>query len=120
MLLNNHPLLDLEHPLCSHLQVSEVCDLLVSAAQRWRWMSIEQKLCREKYFQIQSMPNITKCIDKRFAIKNLGISCLALTFNFSKNEDPAHKNWFKGGSSLLDITTHIPFFSTDPHELMVL
>ena len=83
MLLNNHPLLDLEHPLCSHLQVSEVCDLLVSAAQRWRWMSIEQKLCREKYFQIQSMPNITKCIDKRFAIKNLGISCLALTFNLN-------------------------------------
>ena len=61
-------------------------------------MSIEQKL-----FQIQSMSNIIKCIDKRFAIKNLGISRLALTFSLnipkmktlhiqlehSKNEDPA-------------------------------
>ena len=83
MLLNNHPLLDLEDLLCSHLQVSEVYDLLVSAAQWSRWMSIEQNLCQEIYFQIQSMSNITKCIDKRFAIKNVGRSCLALTFNLN-------------------------------------
>ena len=29
-------------------------------------------------FQLQSMLNVIKCIDQRFAFKNSGISCLAL------------------------------------------
>ena len=44
-------------------------------------MSIEQKLCKVKIFQLQSMSNAIKCIDQRFAFKNFAISCLALIFN---------------------------------------
>ena len=46
-------------------------------------MSIEQKLCEVKIFQLQSMSNAIRCIDQRFAFKNSGISCLALIFNLS-------------------------------------
>ena len=44
-------------------------------------MSIEQKLCEEKIFQLQSMLNVIRCIYQRFAFKNSRISCLALIFN---------------------------------------
>ena len=44
-------------------------------------MSIEQKLCEVKIFQLQSMSNAIRCIDQRFAFKNSRISCLALIFN---------------------------------------
>ena len=44
-------------------------------------MSIEQKLCKVKIFQLQSMSNAIRCIDQRFAFKNSRISCLALIFN---------------------------------------
>ena len=47
-------------------------------------MSIEQKLCKEKILQIQSMFNVIICMIVRFAAKNLGISYMALTFNLSK------------------------------------
>ena len=43
-------------------------------------MSIEQKLCGEKIFQVQSWQSKSiaiRCIDQRFAFKNYGISCLA-------------------------------------------
>ena len=43
-------------------------------------MSIEQKLCKVKLFQLQSMLNMSRCIDQRFAFKNYGVSCLALIF----------------------------------------
>ena len=43
-------------------------------------MSIEQKLCEVKIFQLQSMSNAIRCIDQRFAFKNSRISCLALIF----------------------------------------
>ena len=43
-------------------------------------MSIEQKLCKVKIFQLQSMSNAIRCIDQRFAFKNSRISCLALIF----------------------------------------
>ena len=53
-------------------------------------MTIEQKLCEVKIFQIQYMSNAIKCTDQRFAFKNFriscknsGISCLALIFNLS-------------------------------------
>ena len=48
-------------------------------------MSIEQKLCEVKIFQLQSMLNAIRCIDQRFAFKNSRISCLALIFNL-KNQ----------------------------------
>ena len=43
----------------------------------------EQKLCKVKIFQLQSMSNVIKCIDQRFAFENSGIACLALIFNLS-------------------------------------
>ena len=50
-------------------------------------MSIEQKLCKVKIFQLQSMLNairsLLRCINQRFVFKNSGILCLALIFNLS-------------------------------------
>ena len=46
-------------------------------------MSIEQKLCEVKIFQLQSMSNVMGCVDQRFAFKNSSILCLALIFNLS-------------------------------------
>ena len=46
-------------------------------------MSIQEKMCEVTMFQLQSISNATRCIDHRFAIKNYGISCLALLFNLS-------------------------------------
>ena len=43
-------------------------------------MSIEQKLCEVKIFQLQSMSNVIRCIDQRFAFKNSRVSCLVLIF----------------------------------------
>ena len=43
-------------------------------------MSIEQKLCKVKIFQLQSMSNAIRYIDQRFAFKNSRISCLTLIF----------------------------------------
>ena len=53
--------------------------LSVQHSGRARW--VLSKTCAKRY--ILSMSNITKCIDKRFAIKNVGRSCLALTFNLN-------------------------------------
>ena len=36
----------------------------------------------EKIFQFKSNVNATICIDKRFAVKNSGISCLAFKLIF--------------------------------------
>ena len=44
-------------------------------------MSIEQKLCKVKFFQLQSMSNAIRSIDHRFAFKNSGIACLAWIYN---------------------------------------
>ena len=44
-------------------------------------MSIEQKLCEVKIFQLQSELNAMRCIGQRFAFKNSRISYLALIFN---------------------------------------
>ena len=41
-------------------------------------MRIKKKLCEVKIFQLQSMSNVKRCIDQRFAFNNSGISCLAL------------------------------------------
>ena len=37
----------------------------------------------DKQFQLQSTSNVITCIDKRFAVKNSGKSCVALIFNSS-------------------------------------
>ena len=39
--------------------------------------------CDVKIFQLQSMPNAIRCIDKMFVFKNSGISSLALIFILS-------------------------------------
>ena len=64
-------------------------------------MSIEQKLCKVKIFQLQSMPNVTTCIDKRFAAKNSGKICLAFNILYiqlehSENDNPAGKKSVQG------------------------
>ena len=46
-------------------------------------MNIEQKLCKVKIFQLQSMLDAIRCIDQRFALKNSRISCLALIINLN-------------------------------------
>ena len=46
-------------------------------------MSNEQKLCKVKKFQIQSMSNAMRCIDQRFAFMNSRFSCLALIINLN-------------------------------------
>ena len=48
-------------------------------------MSIEQtwKLCKVKFFQLQSMSNAIRYINQRFAFNNSGTSCLDLIFNLS-------------------------------------
>ena len=40
-------------------------------------MSIEQKFCKVKIFELQSMLNVIRCINQRFGFKNSRISCLA-------------------------------------------
>ena len=57
-------------------------------------MSIGQKLCKVKIFQLQSMSNAIRCIDQRFAFKNSGISCLALIFNLNnaRTYNPVRKS----------------------------
>ena len=46
-------------------------------------MSIEQKLCKVKKIQLQSMSNAMRCFDHRFVFKNSGFACLALIFNLT-------------------------------------
>ena len=46
-------------------------------------MIVEQKICEEKKFQLQSMSNAITCIDKRFADNNSSISCLTIIFTLS-------------------------------------
>ena len=54
-------------------------------------------MCEDKKFQLQSMSNVIICIDKRFAVKNSDVSCLALIFNLSIPIMTIlqTKNWFK-------------------------
>ena len=75
--------------------------LLSRATCRCCSMSIEQKLCEMKLFQLQSMPNAIGCMDQRFAIKNSCRSCLALIIvdiqpGLSENDNPARKKAFPG------------------------
>ena len=46
-------------------------------------MSIEQKLCKVKIFQLKSMSNAIGCINQWFVFKNSRISCLALIYNLN-------------------------------------
>ena len=62
-------------------------------------MSIEQKLCKVRTFQLQSMSNVTRCIDQRFEFKNSCISCLALIFKLKNHSTTVlhAKKLFAGG-----------------------
>ena len=61
-------------------------------------MSIEQNLCEEKTFQLQSMSNVIICIDIRFAFKNLGISVLpwCSTWAIRECQSCTHKKAVQG------------------------
>ena len=65
--------------------------------------TFSKKLFQVKKFQLQSMSNAITCIDKRFAVKNSGISCLALIFSLSNLRTilpmaaSACKKWVKPG-----------------------
>ena len=74
-------------------------------------MSIEQKLCKVKIFQLQSMSNAIRCIDQRFAFKNSGISCLALIFNFNNPRTTVLKAKKSVAATCRrrNATSHIPF-----------
>ena len=70
-------------------------------------MSIEQNILTPIYVQCNNI-----CIDKRFAIKNSGISCLALIFNLSNPRMTfllANK-LVLATSRLQDMTNQILFF----------
>ena len=69
-------------------------------------VSIEQKLCEVKIFQLQSMSNVIRCRDKRCAFKNSGISCLAWYSSWAILERQSCTQ--KIGSRLRDTTSHIP------------
>ena len=75
------------------------------------------KTMQWKKLQLQSMPNAMMYFDKRFAVKNSGISCLALIFDprKSENDNPARKKSVQGG----DIKRVIyRCFSLNWYELM--
>ena len=75
-------------------------------------MSIGQVWCKDKIFLLQSMSNAIRCIDKRFAFKNSGISCLAWAIQ-------EQQCWTQEISSkLLDTTSHILFFLINWYEPM--
>ena len=47
-------------------------------------MSIEQNMCEEKIFKLQSMSHPVTCIDERIeTVKNSGISCLTSILDLS-------------------------------------
>ena len=81
-------------------------------------MSIEQKLCKMKIFQLQFMSNSTNttiCIHERFEDKNSGISCsscLALKFNLS-NPGTTVLHSKKNGLRLQDMTSYMHIFSVN-------
>ena len=60
------------------------------------------------------MSNAITCIDKWFAVKNSGISYMALIFILS-NLTILHA---KNSSWLQSITSYVQFFSADCYELM--
>ena len=75
-------------------------------------MSIEQIHCYGKIFQLQSFPNFMICIEKKFAVKNSGVSCLASILDLSNpNMKILHCGCtWKIGSRLQDMTSHILCF----------
>ena len=68
-------------------------------------MSMEQKLCELKKFQLQSMLNAIRCINHRFAFKNSCIACLALILNLSYP-----RSTILHAKKLLQVAKHILFF----------
>ena len=113
VLLTNHQLLDLSWFWRSVLIFKFL--VLVFLRSLSCLISIEPKLCEEKVFQLQSKLNAIICIYERFAVKNSGISCLALIFNLSSlailKWKPSGKDWFK---------VHTLFFLVEWFQLMAL
>ena len=86
---------------------------LKQVAVRWAtwvlFLQVSETLCcPSAIFSATSLP----CINKRFAVKNSGISCLALIFNLSIPK------LIILCSKLRDMTSSIPFFSVDRYKLM--
>ena len=80
-------------------------------------MSIEQKLCKEKIFQLKSIANVIRCIDKRFAVKTSG-SVWPWNSTWAIQE---RQSWTqKMGSRLCYTTNHIPIFSRNWYETTAL
>ena len=52
-------------------------------------MSIEQKMCKEKIFQLQSMLNVIGCINQWFAFWYF-VSGLDIQLEQSENDNPVH------------------------------
>ena len=72
-------------------------------------MSIEQKLCKVKIFQLQSMSNAIRCIDQRFAFKNSRISCLALKFNLKNPSTTVlYAKKLVAGGEIRQVMYHFP------------
>ena len=76
------------------------------------WVLSKNCAKRKKKLRLQTMSNAIICIDKRFAVKNSGISCLVLIFNLSIPK------LIILCSKLRDMTSSIPFFSVDRYKLM--
>ena len=57
-------------------------------------ISIEQILCEEKFFQLQSMSNAITCTNKRFVVWYI-LSGFVIQLKQSKNEDAARKKYAK-------------------------
>ena len=47
-------------------------------------------MCKEKFFQFQSMSSVIICIDQKFSVKNYDVSCLTLKFDMW---NPKMKIW---------------------------
>ena len=68
-------------------------------------MSIEQKLCKVKVFQLQSTSNAIRCINQRFAFKNF-VSGLEIQLEKSEYNSPVCK---KIGCRWRNTTSHVSF-----------
>ena len=61
-------------------------------------VNIEQNFCQEEISQLKFMSNAMPYIDKSFAVKNSGPSCLAFDIQLEQSEDdnPARKKSVQG------------------------
>ena len=72
-------------------------------------MSIEQKMCKEKIFQLQSMLNVIGCINQWFAFWYF-VSGLDIQLEQSENDNPVHTQKKKLQVAKYDKTYTVFFF----------